>query len=454
MKALYTLILVLFSVTANAAYFKSDFPRLGGTKIGSPQDYHVPTTQAELAKLDYIVIDFFPNWGGGTTAQRAALQAIKALNPNIVIVDYVILESIYNTNTGVQFARDKLDAEQWWLYTTGVNPPKIDGGDNTSFTNLTNHVPVDTNGFRWNTWFPDRVFTDMWSNLPELDGVFTDNTFWAPRINGDWDRNGTTDSKDSPVVQADYRQGVATYYNTVRSRLNTMSPPSVGSRLVVGNIGDWGRSNATTPEYLGMADGGLLERFIGETWSNEGVDQNGVFNGWGSWSLMMDAYRKVLTQITAENKFLIFGMKGLPTDYKTFRYGFGSTLLDNGYFDFSDGSGGSLYKPRVVWFDEYDLAGTGTTSWLGTAVDAPPTAVWQNGVYRRTFANGMVLVNPRGNGSRIVTIESGYTRFAGTQDPVTNNGQAATSITLADRDAILLVGAPPPPPPAGRIGHH
>ena len=42
MKALYTLILVLFSVTANAAYFKSDFPRLGGTKIGSPQDYHVP----------------------------------------------------------------------------------------------------------------------------------------------------------------------------------------------------------------------------------------------------------------------------------------------------------------------------------------------------------------------------------------------------------------------------
>ena len=70
------------------------------------------------------MIDFFPNWGGGTTAQRAALQAIKALNPNIVIVDYVILESIYNTNTGVQFARDKLDAEQWWLEHDRRQPSK------------------------------------------------------------------------------------------------------------------------------------------------------------------------------------------------------------------------------------------------------------------------------------------------------------------------------------------
>jgi len=48
-----------------------------------------------------------------------------------------------------------------------------------------------------------------------------------------------------------------------------------------------------------------------------------------------------------------------------------------------------------------------------------------------------------------VTVEPGYTRFAGTQDPVTNNGQAATSITLADRDGIMLKAVAPPPPPPG-----
>ena len=51
----------------------------------------------------------------------------------------------------------------------------------------------------------------------------------------------------------------------------------------------------------------------------------------------------------------------------------------------------------------------------------------------------MVLVNPRGNGDRTVTIGSGYTRFKGKQDPVYNNGQVATTVVLRDRDGMLLV---------------
>ncbi|MBA2592816.1 MAG: hypothetical protein H0U97_11380 [Gammaproteobacteria bacterium] len=60
-------------------------------------------------------------------------------------------------------------------------------------------------------------------------------------------------------------------------------------KVVTGNIGDWGRPEATVPEYAGQLDGGLLERYIGETWSHEGIDLNGNFNGWGSWSRMMGA---------------------------------------------------------------------------------------------------------------------------------------------------------------------
>jgi hypothetical protein len=78
---------------------------------------------------------------------------------------------------------------------------------------------------------------------------------------------------------------------------------------------------------------------------------------------MMDAYRKVMGLVKAP-KLVIFNMKGKPTDYKTFRYGFASTLMD-------DGTSGSIYETEVIWFDEFDVAGTKNTSWLGNAIDPP-----------------------------------------------------------------------------------
>lgn len=152
---------------------------------------------------------------------------------------------------------------------------------------------------------------------------------------------------------------------------------------------------------------------------------------------MMASYRKVKA-FAGTGKILIFSQTGRPTDYKNFRYGFASCLMDDGYYDLSDPTVGSIYGQYVRWFDEYDLAGTSDTAWLGTAVDAPPTAAWQNGVWRRRFTGGMVLVNPRGNGAKVVTIESGYRRFVGTQDPAVNNGSLATSFSIPDRDGLFL----------------
>lgn len=120
----------------------------------------------------------------------------------------------------------------------------------------------------------------------------------------------------------------------------------------------------------------------------------------------MGAYHKVMGLVKGP-KLVVFGMKGKPSDYKAFRYGFASTLMDDGYFDFSDGTSGSIYETEMIWFDEFDIAGTKNTSWLGNAIDPPQATPWQNGVYRRRFQNGMVLVNPRGNGDRTVTIGSG-----------------------------------------------
>lgn len=69
--------------------------------------------------------------------------------------------------------------------------------------------------------------------------------------------------------------------------------------------------------------------------------------------------------------------------------------MDDGYF-----SGSTDYN-QIVWFDEFDLAGAGTTKWLGKALDPPQTKAWQSGVYRRRFVNGMALVNPKGTAPRL-----------------------------------------------------
>ena len=75
----------------------------------------------------------------------------------------------------------------------------------------------------------------------------------------------------------------------------------------------------------------------------------------------------------------------------------------------------------------------------GRAIDVPQYDEWQRGVYMRRFENGMVLVNPKGNGTKTVQIEPGYKRFIGNQDPATNNGQPTQSVTLRERDGLILV---------------
>jgi hypothetical protein len=66
------------------------------------------------------------------------------------------------------------------------------------------------------------------------------------------------------------------------------------------------------------------------------------------------------------------------------------------------------------------------------------------GVWAREFEGGIAIMNPKGNGPVTLTIQDlggqRWKHFYGSQDPETNNGQDVTgSITLADRDGIILL---------------
>jgi Putative phage tail protein/Hypothetical glycosyl hydrolase family 15 len=408
---------------------KTLFPRLGRYSIGSPQNYGSSSAQEQLARVDMLIISFTLSWGSAG-AMNAAVDAIKAINPAIKIVNYVCLDAVHATLSGQLPLRNKLNAEAWWLYphgTSGSPVPSFWAG--VLSTNLTNFCPADGGGDKWNTWLPEYWYDHIWSLITNLDGVFTDNVLWRPRVTGDWNRDGSSDDPHNATTAAWYRAGMLSHLNHIRSIFS--------GAMVLGNIGDWQKATTALPEYEGELDGGILEGYIGNSWSPEGIDANGTYNGWGSWNLLMTGYRKVKAY-AGSDKILVFQHKGKRTDYKGFRYGFASCLMDDAYYDFADSETGGVTGQYVRWFDEYDLAGTSDTAWLGTAVDSPPTAAWQNGVYRRRFSGGMVLVNPRGNGARVVTIESGYKRFVGTQDPVVNNGSSATSFSIADRDGLFL----------------
>lgn len=406
---------------------KTLFPRLGRTTYGSPHNHGNASFQAQLARVDIVLLHFHYLWGS-TAAINAAVNAIKTINPDVKIFNYLIIELVSPTNAGVAPLKAKCDAQNWWLRANGTTGGiVVDTGDGRWKTNVTNFCPTDGTD-RWNTWIAEYEYNRLFSVVSGLDGVFFDNVFFKPRYNGDWNRDGTSDSQNDATVQGWWRAGM----KASADRFKSLMP----GKYVTGNVGDWQRASGAMPEYDGEWGGGLLEGYIGYSWSPEGMDMYGTVNGWGSWTRMMTGYRSVMARL-ASPKATIFNMKGKRTDYKAFRYGFASCCMDEAYFDYSDGEAG-VYASYVLWFDEYDLAGTDDTAWLGTAVDTPPAAAWQNGVWRRRFTGGMVLVNPRGNGARVVTIEAGYRRFTGTQDPAINNGSSATSFSIADRDGLFL----------------
>src|SRR6185312_13837347 len=119
--------------------------------------------------------------------------------------------------------------------------------------------------------------------------------------NGDWNLDGTIDSKTAATSGTYWRQGYAAYVKKVRALMP--------GKVQLGNIGELGRSTAVYPEYAGLLDGGVIEGIIGKSWSVETVS---------GWKEMMNRYRKVMKAVT-DKKLVIVNQWGDPTDYQAAR---------------------------------------------------------------------------------------------------------------------------------------
>ena len=414
-------------VQAGSPVIKKDFPRLGGYQISStpyPGHYANPEYQAELAKLDIAIL-------GGVYGMNEAAEAVKAINPKIVLAKYVNVWNTYHVFNDKYYqdmirlvdagkGPNNTNASDWWA--------RDDQGQKTSrwrnnwSINLTEFVQPNANGQRWpevnaqhnyNYWFNNDVW-DFW---------YSDDVYWRVRRSyqgtyPDWSGRGTG-SLTPAEVDAAFRKGHENSWTAMRA----LTP----DKMIMANTADWpthedklGRRDI--PEYDQKIEGGLMEHMM-----SGGKDEN--------WRTIMTNYRRGMSYLK-DPKVLIFLVHGDPTDYKFFRYAFATCLMDGGFFDFAPPK--HLYG-TVEWYDEFDLAGTSDTSWLGQAISAPPTQAWQNGVWRRDFNNGVALVNPAGNGRQTVSLEGGLKTINGTQDPAVNDGRSVQQITLSAGDGIILV---------------
>ena len=419
---------------AEAQTFKDTYPKLAHIPIRYSKDYGDPDYRQRLAKFDIVILGM---WRGFVTRDLASgdmlgvrdvvvdidRRARSMGNGDILLGKYTALnESPSDPNNGSKRDKwEKLHSEVGPGYPTNNdwfardrNGNNLSSWPGTWLTNMTNFVQPDANGDTYPEWAVRRDYDVFFRDIPEFDMWYFDNWFYRPRADADWDGDGVNDDRDDPAVRKFFREGHARGL----ARAKQLAP----DLIMIGNVDGNAPNNVgmlTEPEYRGKMTA-LHEAAIGRDHSSE---------NWGGWEVMMKQYQTTIAN--AQYNVAIMHVQGASNDLATMRYGLASCLMDNGYYFFS--SEEKDYRART-WFDEFDVD-------LGRAVDPPQFDAWRQGVYMRRFENGMALVNPKGNGTRTVTIGPGYKRIQGVQDPVTNNGELVESVTLRERDGIILLRA-------------
>jgi len=407
------LALALLAFGSASAQHSSDgsYPRLLGMNIGA-KNYDDPSYQQQLARLDVVILGFYPGWKGDRdgSKMRSAVQAMKRLNPALKVGQYTVLNESRDDPVKGAADRDKiakLDQEKWWLRNAGGAKQQWTSSYGSWDINITGFAKADANGDRYPQWLAKRDAQLYFQRMPELDIWYFDNVMERSRVAAaDWRGNGQDLSGKEPEIASAFRKGMADEWATARQLA-----PSV---VLMGNAD----SDLSQPEYKGRLQGAFLEGLMGASYSIEGK---------AGWRAMMDRYLGVFANLSPP-KLVGFNIHGRPDDYRSFRYGFASCLLGDGYFSFTEAKAG---YGTVAWFDEYDQR-------LGKAAEPPPHAAWQGGVWRRRYDNAMVLVNPDA-APHTVAVEPGWRHFKGTQASDVNDGRPVRDLTLGPHDGVLLV---------------
>jgi hypothetical protein len=471
-----------------------NYPRLGIISIGGPQHY-ASSFQAFAAKFHMVIIGgTWEGWEKGTGyGKETVIQGIKGQSGiNTRVFQYVELNSLYNStnaaDNGFPTLYNKVNAMKWWLYpsTTAGSPVADPQSSQRWLLDVSPNVPVDPatglGPYEWAAKYVNDLFHlgkyAGTSAAPSLDGFFLDNVLIDPSCgegntaNGDWSRIGTSQSHSAATTYQNMMAGQKSFYSYLQGAWpGSEQLGNAGTTFGSAVAGYYSGTDATlnsqvmsgTATLSGVMQGGDFEHAIGKTYSIEYYGGSLTMQQWYHTAMKNFTGSKMVLFSQGNVKAngsdpLTFNSSAQPATwspaYQGMRYGITGSLMDNGYYFADAGEYDEETTSNRLWFDEYDNAGEGV-GYLGQPVSAaagsPQTAAWSNGVWMRQFSKGVVLWNPKGNGAKTVNVAglvspSGHTglkHLKGTQAPAVNNGAAATSVTLQDRDGIILLWTTP-----------
>jgi hypothetical protein len=437
--------------------FSPNYPRLGY--------YYVNTTQwgnsANFAKLANASVLIFTHYNGAEAAAgrtlRSAIDGIKAVVPvgmgaEPVHTAYIVHDECFDSGSGDSATarlRTKLSAENWYLRATFPGGAIVESSfaANLDLINRTSvGQSVDGGGKNWIEWYADLMYvqnvTGEAGNTanPSLDGMFLDNCYWKPRVAGDYNRDGSSDSASDSGFASAERTGIASHFDYMR----TIWP---GSHQI-GNISDWPLSDPSniyndgyTPNVSLLSplaakiDGGIGGEYLIDNAtinSEPGVsfEYQERTNGLSGFRAGRNSMR-LTSEMVTNPALLIFSVRDITGDNSTAdnqRLRFGAAWV-------TVCSDGAIDDRRMTLWSSLPTIYTGGTAigWLGQASETPRYSAYQNGVYVRRFASGYVAVNPRNNGSQTFTLP------VAVRNVVTSVDYASgAAIPILDRDGVFL----------------
>ena len=389
-----------------------DFPRLLGMQIGE-KHYDDRTYQQQMARLDIVILGFYRGWGNaeGANTMRGVVRTLKKANPHLLVGQYTLLNEASDDphNDAENDKQAALHAHNWWLHNAAGQRMQWTAHYNHWDINITEWSKPDRSGKRYPQWLAERDYRYFFQPVPEFDIWYFDNVMSRPRIDAaDWKGMGRNQAGSHAEIQRAFRRAQQEHWTVARK----LAPRAI----LVGNPDN----DLSYPEYRGRLQGAFLEGLMGEPWSlyeNEG------------WQAVMERYHNVFHNLAAP-RIVGFNVVGAANDYRFMRFALSSCLMNDGYFSYTDRARG---YSSVAWFDEFDAR-------LGKAIDPPQQRPGRDGVFRRRFEHGMVLLNPTKTPKR-VRLEPGYVHIVGSQAPQVNTGKPATIVELEAEDGVLLLTA-------------
>ncbi len=402
--------LLFFIVPMNALAFivKDDYPKLANYFLKwSIADYEV----SELAKWDVLILDMEVQENS-----RNNLKKIRELNPNIIILAYItsqeanadIYDSPWSYNASLRKKLLNGIDNGWWL--RDKNNKRVSFWEGTYMLNLSEGAKLSSSGKKWNDYLPEFVSREIIST-GLWDGLMYDN-IWGDLA---WVKEGIDIDNDGQVkstteINNKWALGTKRMLNNTRELIGP-------NYLILGN-------GKVYSDYQSFLNGVMLEGFPAP------------WEGGGVWSNIIRTYSDIKKLNNTPNITIINSGLGNNQNYQAMRFGLTSTLMENhGYFSFDFGTSD---HGQIWWYDEYNVnLGRAKTS-AYNLLDKDNYS-YKNGLWRRDFAEGIVLVNSSDRDQLYVFNNEEFEKINGAQDRSVNNGSIINFIKIKANDGVVLL---------------